>query len=1396
MRLVIFCLIAVVAAMPLRAADKITGPSLAGYKSDHTLSVGTPLPKWTQPLAEIPATSKPDAVVFRLMETQAWAGTNPAVMVNRAIQVNDQVALDSIGQISLQYFPSYQKISLHRVAIMRGNQLLDRTLVVKPRILQREQRLEARVYEGASTVQLLLDDVRVGDTLWLTYTIEGENPVFGGIWANDFSWDVFAPTERRVLTVLHPRQRPMYWHQLGDFNKEPISPVVDQVGNVERIRFEGKHLAPLEEETSTPSDYMAGRMIQLSEHSDWRTVAQWAAALFPPAEQTASVRTLARKFVAEPDRAAQAVAALHWVQDEIRYFSVSVGENSHRPQSPETVIQRRYGDCKDKAYLLVTLLSQLGIKASPVLVNSDAPKLPSKVKASPTWFNHVLVRIDLDGREFYVDPTKRGQKGPLAQLPSAFPGAFGLLVERSTHGLIELPERNEAMTPFEHIERIVLTSFDGPAILEVRDVYRGAYADWARLRFPAMTQRELQNEVLKQYEKLYPGISLVDRPKLDDKHQESSFEVVSRLNIPKPLSHENGQYRLEYASQIIDGTLGLPDKLVRNHPFILPQGKFKGRYRLTVVWPGVVRHAGSVEAKRLDNPFFQLAEEYTFRGNYLSYVLDYRLKSDRVQAQDLPTLQEKAKGLTPFASASFRVADYAVTKPEVNGFTLRQLDVVRKFASLSEWSSTFKSRKDGGASPEELCGGARGLLVLAELFPAQAPFTPERLFDEMRKDKRPETQKCLAGLLFSQGEYAQSIPLLAGDKSLSDDDLDVMQLAWARLYSHEKAGAAADTLRFVRARIGKGELNAVEMASAIAVLQRAGQAIPSELLAEATARPDGPWPRPLLAMQLGTLAPYEVLNIAAALPADARELALAEAWFYIGQLRLTQNDKAGAAKAFHWVLGNSIRGSALYAESTVELEKMKSDDPDYRAGLLAHDAGKLADAVAFWRKSAERGIPEAQYQLGLLFYDGKGVAQDRGQAMRLFQGAAEHQVGGALHMVGLCYAVGCVGIPDEAAASEWYRRAAEMGEGEAALYLGRRYHEGRGVEKDLAKAVANVQLAAELNNTEAQGVLAGLYRDGDGVPQDYVMAAFWAAIAVERGNNNARLVLGQMLQDGLGVPKDPEKGIELIRLAAENGYAAAEYSLGYCYEYGKGVEQSDKLAVAWYTKSAAHGHGFAKLALGLAYRYGSGVAKDPIKARALFESAAEAEIRHAFSQLGDLYNFGLGVAKDTARARSYYLRAAELGAIAGQVGLAKMLRYGQGGAKDAVEAAKWFRKAAKQDSSVALNDLADMYENGDGVEQDYAQALSLYRQSANKGYFLAFFSLGTLYEAGKGVTADARMAYIYYRLTVANEGTSKNYAESARARAAELAKNLSQDQLTSADAVVAAWKEGMPLPGT
>src|SRR5215467_8111701 len=80
--------------------------------------------------------------------------------------------------------------------------------------------------------------------------------------------------------------------------------------------------------------------------------------------------------------------------------------------------------------------------------------------------------------------------------------------------------------------------------------------------------------------------------------------------------------------------------------------------------------------------------------------------------------------------------------------------------------------------------------------------------------------------------------------------------------------------------------------------QRLGQPLPETLLARASAATRGEWPRPALAVLAGRLSPEEMLKLLERRSGDERKVAVAEAYFYLGQYYMGRGDKAKAREFF------------------------------------------------------------------------------------------------------------------------------------------------------------------------------------------------------------------------------------------------------------------------------------------------------------------------------------------------------------------------------------------------------------------------------------------------------------------------------------------------------------------
>jgi hypothetical protein len=128
-------------------------------------------------------------------------------------------------------------------------------------------------------------------------------------------------------------------------------------------------------------------------------------------------------------------------------------------------------------------------------------------------------------------------------------------------------------------------------------------------------------------------------------------------------------------------------------------------------------------------------------------------------------------------------------------------------------------------------------------------------------------------------------------------------------------------------------------------------------------------------------------------------------------------------------------------------------------GFAAYRAGDYIKAVRLWRALAEKGDPVAQYRLGDLYAEGKGVVQDDATAMTWFQRSANQGNAAAQYNVGASYAEGLGVARDDGEAAKWFRRAAEQGMAFAQLNLGLLYAAGRGVPQDNVEAMKWLGLA-------------------------------------------------------------------------------------------------------------------------------------------------------------------------------------------------------------------------------------------------------------------------------------------------------------------------------------------------
>jgi hypothetical protein len=151
-------------------------------------------------------------------------------------------------------------------------------------------------------------------------------------------------------------------------------------------------------------------------------------------------------------------------------------------------------------------------------------------------------------------------------------------------------------------------------------------------------------------------------------------------------------------------------------------------------------------------------------------------------------------------------------------------------------------------------------------------------------------------------------------------------------------------------------------------------------------------------------------------------------------------------------------GSRLLWAGVVLLGTTSALFGDTAAGLQAFRKADYPTAYREWERAAEQGQAEAQYDLGVLYLKGLGVAKNAEEAFR------------------------------------WFRLAADQGQVDAQFEVGLMREKGSGVQKDYTQAQLWLGLAAERGDAEAEDALAEVYEEGLGVQKDLARLSHSAAI--------------------------------------------------------------------------------------------------------------------------------------------------------------------------------------------------------------------------------------------------------------------------------------------------------------
>jgi len=532
--------------------------------------------------------------------------------------------IDGAATVRAYFEPSYERLTLHWVRVHRGGavrEALDRAQV---RLAHVEDDLRARIYHGIASAIFFVPDVRVGDVVEVAFTTRGDNPVFGG--------HVLGDTDlAQTYPIAHLRERLLVRgdRQL-DVHSEAgaAEPARRQRAGWQELLWDASDVAAVETESDAPAWQAQLPRARWSDFASWAEVQRWARDLYQaPAGTAAELAPLAGRLrAAAATPADRLLAATRFVQDEVRYLGIEAGASSHRPHAPADVLAQRFGDCKDKALLLAALLDELGIEATPALVDSDGDPGLGYGPPSPLAFDHVIVRARLPDGERWIDATVTMARGRGLPPP---PFRWALLVAGGAAPLVPIPEPALDRPELEVAEEYQVPERDGDsARLRATTWFRGSQADALRRRLTASTPADIGRGYLDFYARDFPGISAEGEPTFDDDQDDNVIVVHERYTIPR--FWKDGAREL--AASEVAVYLDEPDGDRHGHALAVDHPVWVRQEMLLHLPDGFDVTA---EHKAVHSRYFDATYASSVDGNDVNVVFEYRTSGGVVPAGEV-----------------------------------------------------------------------------------------------------------------------------------------------------------------------------------------------------------------------------------------------------------------------------------------------------------------------------------------------------------------------------------------------------------------------------------------------------------------------------------------------------------------------------------------------------------------------------------------------------------------------------------------------------------------------------------------------------------------------------------------------------------------------------------------
>jgi len=414
------------------------------------------------------------------------------------------------------------------------------------------------------------------------------------------------------------------------------SPKINRHGNKKTYLWEYKNIPQIIEETSMPPMGEVAFRILVTTVNSWEEFSDWwRKKIAGKTEPDESIKRKVAELTKDLSTSREKMEAIFdYVKREIRYVSIDWGKSGYEPENAKKVFENKYGDCKDKSTLLISMLRVAGIPAYYVLIPTNSVRNLIKDFSFPLQFDHCIVAVQNEGKYHFIDPVD--QTNRFDYLPDSDRNRDVLIFDDKKIVFDKTPLAKPEENGFYSQSQIKI-GLDGCIEGEAKNYGLGGEESSLRSFFIDNEPTKIKESFEEKVDEISSGAKLLTYTHTDPSDFRKTFEITYKYNA-KDYCRKAGDILIFDVPEVWRKcpVTGNQD---RRYPIVVSNNSF-GKDEVEFNVPDGYEIYYLPEPVEVINQYFEFRSIYQKEGKKIVYQGELVKKAIRITPEEYPVYQE------------------------------------------------------------------------------------------------------------------------------------------------------------------------------------------------------------------------------------------------------------------------------------------------------------------------------------------------------------------------------------------------------------------------------------------------------------------------------------------------------------------------------------------------------------------------------------------------------------------------------------------------------------------------------------------------------------------------------------------------------------------------------------